>query len=97
MINIGAQMKALLDERNIMLAKLDGCHVMTIREAAIKNNLSIQYVKDLIYARRIKGAHKIGNIWIIPSYWKWTRTKHKGKQTIVEPTKGGFRKEETHG
>jgi hypothetical protein len=39
----------------------------TVREAVLQTQYTAKYIRDLLYADRIPGAHKVGREWRIPA------------------------------
>jgi hypothetical protein len=38
-----------------------------VREAVLQTQYTAKYIRDLLYADRIPGAHKVGGQWRIPA------------------------------
>jgi hypothetical protein len=56
---------------------------ITAAEAGELAGVTSRYIKMLCAQGRIKGAERMGRVWIVPKTFKWTPLpmgpKHKGK------------------
>jgi hypothetical protein len=45
--------------------------LITTEEAATRNGISARYVQRLCADGRVKGAQKVGPMWLVPESFKW--------------------------
>lgn len=61
---------------------------LTVQEAALRMGVTMKYVRDLLYERKLPGAHKKGRIWRIPTeefeHWRQAREGQKNGTVGVQ-------------
>jgi excisionase family DNA binding protein len=40
---------------------------LTVQQAALSLGVTLKYVRDLLYERKLRGAYKKGRVWRIPA------------------------------